>query len=165
MSDVLNLALAIKSASDAGEIEGFAAVYGNVDTQGDRIEKGAFTADAGKEIPLLWQHKADQVVGVGTLEETPEGLRLKGRLLLDTQAGREAYSRVKAGAVKGLSVGFRLLKHAWDGAVRVVQAGAVAEVSLTAFPANPAAAITAVKEENPYRVLARAARPDWNLWS
>ncbi len=156
--------LELKSLAADGTFEGWAAVYGNVDNQGDRIQPGTFAADAGKDIPILWSHKRDEVVGVGTLEDTAEGVRIKGRLLLDTQAGREAYSRLKAGAARGLSVGFQLLKHFLDGAVRVITSGAIREVSLTAFPANPAALVTSVKAENPYRVLRRTLRPDWNLW-
>lgn len=117
----------------------------------------------GKDVPILWSHKRDEVVGVGTLQESPDGLKVKGRLLLDTQAGREAYARLKAGAARGLSVGFRLLQHVFDGAVRVIQRGSIAEISLTPFPANPGALVTAVKssagEGNPAaRWLAKALR-------
>lgn len=149
----LDSELVLKSIDDTtGEFEGFAAVYGNVDTQGDRIEPGAFAADDGKEIPVLWNHRGDPV-GVGTLHDSPEGMKLKGRMLLDTVAGREAYTRMKSGAARGLSVGFKLLDAA-KGAVRRILAGAIAEVSLTPFPANPAALVTAVKSEpNPYREL------------
>ena len=146
--------LVLKSFDDAtGEFEGMAAVYSNVDTQGDRIEPGAFKADDGREVPLLWNHKRDEVIGVGMLEETPEGMKLKGRLLLDTTAGREAYARLKAGAARGLSVGFALV-DAVKGAVRRILSGAIREVSLTPFPANPLATVTAFKSEpNPYAEL------------
>ena len=141
--------LEVKSVADDGTFEGLAAVYGNIDNQNDRIQPGAFAADAGREIPLLWAHKRDEVIGVGTLEESNGGLLVKGRLLLDTVAGREAYSRMKAGAARGLSVGFKLMKHAYEGAVRLIQQGSIAEVSLTPFPANPAAVVTAVKHDAP----------------
>lgn len=141
--------LVLKAFDDTtGEFWGLAAVYGNVDSQSDRIEPGAFKADDGREIPLLWSHKGDPI-GVGKLEDTPEGVKLHGRLLLDTVAGREAYSRLKAGAARGLSVGFKIV-DAIKGAVRRILAGAIQEVSLTAFPANPRALVTAVKDENPY---------------
>ena len=145
--------LEIKSLNDeTGEFEGMAAVYGNVDMQGDRIEAGAFAGDDGIEVPLLWMHKGDSI-GVGKLAHLPEGIQIKGRILLDTEAGREAYARLKAGAAKGLSVGFRLL-NSIAGAVRRITRGAIAEVSLTPFPANPNALVTAFKSEpNPYAAL------------
>ncbi len=154
MDVTLDLELKSETIGEDGAFEGLAAVYGNLDNQGDRIQSGAFAADHGREVPILWAHKRDEVAGVGKLEDSPEGLRIKGRFLLDTTAGREAYARAKAGAARGLSVGFRLLKHAMEGAVRLIQSGAVAEVSLTAFPANPAALVTAVKSE-PRNPMAR----------
>jgi hypothetical protein len=82
--------LVLKAFDDAtGEFEGMAAVYSNIDDQSDRIEPGAFKADDGKEVVLLWAHKGDPI-GVGKLEDTPEGVKLRGKLLLDTVAGREA---------------------------------------------------------------------------
>lgn len=152
------LELEIKSVAEDGTFEGWAAVYQNIDSQGDRIVPGAFSSENGKQVPLLWAHKRDEVAGVGTLEDRAEGLFIKGRLLLDTTCGREAYARLKAGAARGLSVGFELLKHAREGAVRLIQAARMVEVSLTAFPANREALVTAVKAEEgetPFKALAR----------
>jgi HK97 family phage prohead protease len=118
-----------------------------VDSQGDRIESGAFAEDNGKEVPLLWSHKRDEPVGIGRLENTPDGVLLKGKLDLDTQAGREAYSRLRKGVVKGLSIGLQLLQHVYDGAVRVIRKGTIREVSLVLFPANPEARVLAAKGE------------------
>lgn len=155
MDVTVNLQLKSDAIAEDGTFEGLAAVYGNLDNQGDRIEPGAFAADHGREVPILWAHKRDEVAGVGTLEDGPDGLRIKGRFLLDTRAGAEAYARAKAGAARGLSVGFKLLKHAMAGAVRLIQSGSVAEVSLTSFPANRLALVTAVKSESPRNAMAR----------
>ncbi len=156
--------LELKSLTEAGEFEGWAARYSNVDSQNDRIEPGAFAADDGKEIPILWNHKQDVVAGVGTLQERPEGLYLKGRLLLDTTEGRDVYARLRAGAAKGLSVGFRLLEKAAEGALRLILRGSVAEVSVTTFPANPAALVTAVKAKpGPCESIHRLLAPELYL--
>jgi len=156
--------LELKSLTDAGEFEGWAAVYSNVDSQNDRIEPGAFSGDHGREIPILWAHKRDAVAGVGTLEERPEGLYLKGRLLLDTTDGRDAYSRLKAGAAKGLSVGFKLLEKAAEGALRLILRGSVAEVSLTPFPSNPSALVTGWKAKpGPCESLHRIIAPEFYI--
>ena len=152
----LDTPLELKSLDEAtGEFEGLAAVYGNVDSQGDRIEPGAFAADDGIEVPILWNHKSDVPIGVGKLTNTPAGVVIKGRLLLDTEGGREAYARLKAGAAKGLSVGFAI-SAAVAGAVRRIVSGAIKEVSITPWPANPAALVTAVKATpNPYAALTK----------
>lgn len=145
--DSKDITLEIKGVSEDGTFEGVASVYGNVDSQGDRIEAGAFSEDHGKEVPLLWSHKRDEPIGIGRLENSPAGVLVKGQLDLDTTAGREAYSRLKKGIVKGLSIGLQLVQHAYDGAVRVIRKGAIREVSLVLFPANPDARVLAVKEQ------------------
>ena len=108
--ETLNQTLTIKSLAEDGSFEGLAAAYGNVDHHGDRIEAGTFKAAEGEQIPLLFAHKTDQPIGYATVTETPQGLLVRGKLLLDTVAGSEAYSRLKAGVLKALSVGFQLPK-------------------------------------------------------
>ncbi|MBY0373046.1 MAG: HK97 family phage prohead protease [Bryobacteraceae bacterium] len=158
--------LAAEINGEQGTFEGLGAVYSNLDRQGDVIEPGAFADDDGREVPILMAHKADAVLGVAKLAHTPEGVRVFGRLLLDTEAGREAWSRLKARAVAGLSAGFRLLvPPRVENGVRRILKGEIAEISLTPFPANPRALVHATKQgENPYAALDRAVRPDWNLW-
>lgn len=155
--DNKELVLELKGTlADDGTFEGIASVYGNVDSQGDRIEAGAFAEQDGARVPLLWSHKRDEPVGIGTLEDSPAGVLIKGKLDLDTEAGREAYSRVKKGIVRGLSIGLQLIQHAYDGAVRVIRKGAIREVSLVLFPANPEARVLAVKQgESPAAELLR----------
>lgn len=139
--------LELKSLAEDGTFEGLAAAYGNVDSQGDRIEPGAFKSAEGQQVPLLFAHKTDEPVGVGTVTETPQGLWVKGKLLLDTIAGREAYTRLKAGVLKALSVGFQLPADGFTrkANVRVITRAVLKEISLVIFPANPLAAIAAVK--------------------
>jgi HK97 family phage prohead protease len=157
--EILNQSLTIKSLNEDGSFEGIAAAYGNVDHHGDRIEPGTFKAAEGEQIPLLFAHKTDQPIGFATVTETPSGLLVKGKLLLDTVAGSEAYSRLKAGVLKALSVGFQLPKDGFslkDG-IRVISRAVLKEISLVVFPANPLAAVTMVKsdDEAPLSVLSR----------
>jgi HK97 family phage prohead protease len=80
---------------------------------------------------------------------------VKGKLLLDTVAGREAYTRLKAGLVKALSVGFQLPSEGFsrkDG-IRVITRAVLKEISLVIFGANALAAGAAVKEETPQSPL------------
>ena len=148
--EILNQSLTIKSLNEDGSFEGIAAAYGNVDHHGDRIEPGTFKSAEGEQIPLLFAHKTDQPIGYATVTETAQGLMVKGKLLLDTVAGSEAYSRLKNGVLKALSVGFQLPKDGFsfkDG-VRVISRAVLKEISLVVFGANSAALVSAVKSED-----------------
>lgn len=103
----------LKRAGDAGEIAGYASVFGGTDAFGDRIAPGAFSRSlaehraAGTRPLMLWQHDATKPVGVWTsLAEDERGLKVVGRLTLDSTGGRDAYALLKDGAVGGLSIGF-----------------------------------------------------------
>src|SRR5437667_12845201 len=141
----------LKTLAEDGSFEGFGSTYHNVDLQGDRILPGAFTKslqENGNEVPLLWHHK--DAIGVANLTDTPEGLMVSGKLVLAVEKAREAYALLKARAVRGLSIGYSGLKsrYASDG-VRELLEVRLAEMSLTPVPANPLAAVTAVKSAEP----------------
>lgn len=147
-------AVQIKAVSEDGTIEGYGSVFGVLDKYSDMIVKGAFAASlashksAGTMPAMLWQHDADAPIGVWTdMIEDTKGLRVKGRLCLDTAAGKEAQALLKMGAVNGLSIGFVSVKWAYDEAadVRTLTELDLWEVSLVTFPANEKARVTSVK--------------------
>ena len=135
--------------SGAGTFMGLASTY-DVDLGGDRILPGAFTktiSERGGQVPLLWSHSLDDPIGVGRLAETAKGLEINGQLLLDIQSGRDAYARIKAGVVRGLSIGFMTLKESFKSGIREISEIKLFEVSLTCLPMNENAVITAVKQQ------------------
>jgi len=100
-------------ADDQGQIEGYGSVFDTVDFGGDIIAPGAFkqSLNSGRRVKMLFQHDASSVVGVwNTMEEDAKGLRVAGRMLTTVRAGAEAYELVKAGAIDGLSIGYRTVK-------------------------------------------------------
>lgn len=141
--------LYIKALGDDGTFEGKAAVFGNVDRDGDVIERRAFNRTVknrgGEPIPVLWQHQTDMPVGAGHLSIDEVGLNIKGQFLLTTRAGRDAYEYAKAGVVKGLSIGYRSVADTYEAGRRVLKEIELYEVSLATIPANPLAQLTAVK--------------------
>lgn len=153
----LNVTLDIKEVSDEGTFEGIASVYGVVDEVGDVVEKGAFTrtikaiqSKAEPTIPILWRH--DSPIGKGTIEDTPKGLYIKGKLTLAVAQAKEALALMKDGVVRGLSIGFRsnqTQEKLDDAGVRHLHEVKLYEVSLTPFPACPGAEATKVKESEP----------------
>ena len=144
--------LEVKSEADGiGEIEGYGAFYGNVDNVNDIIENGAFSEDIGKgeNVRMLWNHDMEKVIGMWTsVTEDEKGLLVKGQINLNVEKGREAYSLVKQGAVKGLSIGYRVREDAIENGIRRIKKADLYEVSLTAFPVNEKATILSVKSEN-----------------
>lgn len=149
MTDIIEIKAAL-AVTDAGEITGTAWPFGTPDRVGDVIEKGAFTGPA--TLPMLWAHDHAQVIGVWSeIAETPAGLSVKGRLLVDDlERAREVRAMVRAGAVSGLSIGF-VTKDATRGAKgRTIKALELHEISIVAVPAHPGAQITSLKTaQNP----------------
>lgn len=133
------------TATEAGEITGLAWPFGSPDRVGDVIEKGAF--DQPTSLPMLFAHDQGQVVGVWeSISETPEGLTVKGRLLVDdVERAREVRAMIRAGAVSGLSIGFVTKAATRHAKGRNISALALHEISIVAVPAHPGAQITSLK--------------------
>ncbi len=148
----------IKQLSEKGVFVGYASVFDVVDSQSDIIQRGAFSRSItgrAQEIKLLWQHALHEPIGIiEELREDMHGLYIKGRLLMDVAKAREAYSLLKSGVVKGLSIGYSPKRYRIDSAsgVRHISDVDLWEVSLVTFPANDAAQITVVKSTLPDNV-------------
>lgn len=134
------------SVDDAGTIAGIAWPFGEPDSVGDLIERGAFHPAAA--MPILYEHDAGRVIGVWEeIAETDAGLTVKGRLFLDSvPLAREVHSLVKRAKATGLSIGFRATesKTRADGN-RTILALDLAEISIVRDPCHPAARILSVK--------------------
>jgi len=133
-----------------GEFEGYASVFDVVDQHSDIIKKGAFgLALNPKEVKLLWQHKPEEPIGwLESIQEDSRGLYVKGKLLLASSRGKEAYELLKGGAISGLSIGFDVIKQSFDHkAKRIIEEIKLWEVSLVTFPANNEARVLSVKNQ------------------
>ena len=65
---------------------------------------------------MLWQHDPAQPIGVwDEVREDERGLFVKGRILTEVERGREAVALIEAGAIDGLSIGYRTLRSVKDG--------------------------------------------------
>jgi HK97 family phage prohead protease len=130
-------------------IAGYASLFGQADQGGDIVMKGAYEASlkrlksAGTRVKLLWQHDPGQPIGVwDEVHEDGKGLFVKGRLLTETQRGREAATLIEAGAIDGLSIGYRTIKADRDAkGHRQLAELELWEVSLVTFPMLPEARI------------------------
>jgi HK97 family phage prohead protease len=104
-------------------------------------------------LPLLHHHKSDKPIGTVTFDKpTADGITFKAKIphVAEPPSLKDrvdtAWAEVKAGLVRGVSIGFRPLEHAMlkDGGVRFIETE-VLELSLVSVPANASATIATVK--------------------
>jgi HK97 family phage prohead protease len=127
---------------DGTMIEGYASLFGMRDQGGDVVQPGAYAASlkrlaaVGRGVKMLWQHDPTQPIGVWEeVREDKVGLWVKGRVLTDVEKGREAVALMAAGAIDGLSIGYRTVRSERDGkGQRLLQEIDLWEVSLVTFP-------------------------------
>ncbi len=138
------------------KVEGYASHFGERDRGGDIVAKGAYgkSLDAllskGGRVKMLWQHDPTQPIGIwDEVREDDRGLYVKGRILDDVAKGREAAALIVAGAIDGLSIGYRTVKATKDDkGRRLLNELELWEVSLVTFPMLPSARVGS-KGENP----------------
>jgi uncharacterized protein len=132
-------------------VAGYASIFGVRDHGGDVVMPGAYAnslgrlAAAGGRVRMLWQHDAAQPIGVwDEVREDDRGLWVKGRLLTEVARGREAAALTEAGAVDGLSIGYRTVRaEKISGGGRKLLELELWEVSLVTFPMLPVARVAA----------------------
>ena len=137
---------AIKVGDDL-TIEGYASLFGAQDRGNDTVAKGAYAVSlaSGRAVKMLWQHDPAQPIGVWSeVREDTKGLYVKGRLLNDVARAKEAAALIRAGAIDGLSIGYRTLRATkTDGGGRLLTELELWEVSLVTFPMLPSARVAA----------------------
>jgi HK97 family phage prohead protease len=160
----------VKFAEDGtaapGSFEGYGAVFGNIDSHGDVIEPGAFAkslldrARDNRALPPMYKmHGAmsgnrHEPIGVWEhMAEDTNGLHVKGRLIgLDTEQGKWTYAQLREGALKGLSIGYRVPPNgSRKGSgrpgepLRTIKAALLREVSLVDDPSNALSRVYSMK--------------------
>lgn len=156
--NLANAPFNITEIDDQGLFCGYGSIFGVRDNHNDIVMPGAFARSLRERygqsrnedhpVKLLWQHKPEEPIGVFTdMREDDTGLYVCGKLLLDVQRGKEAYSLLKSGAITGLSIGYQpvLSEYDDDTGARLLYDVDLWEVSLVTFPANESARVTAVK--------------------
>ncbi|WP_439547255.1 HK97 family phage prohead protease [Sandarakinorhabdus sp.] len=128
-------------------VAGYASVFDVADRGGDVVAPGAF-AGAAAPLPLLWQHKPEEPIGfVEALAEDGRGLRVTARIVAQGR-GAEAAALVKAGAITGLSFGYRVKAASPARTGRRLERLELVEVSLVTFPMQREARVLGWQEEN-----------------
>lgn len=166
---LLGPALEIKSVTSDGTFEGYASLFNREDLGRDVIAPGAFTESLRTRgaggVKLLYQHDPAEPIGVWqSLREDAKGLYARGRLLLSVGRAREVHALLEAGALDGLSIGFKAVSSRRDtkSSVRRISKIDLWEISIVTFPMLPEARIATLSKRlaAPY---ARSAR-EFEQW-
>jgi len=149
---------------DSRTLEGVATTPAP-DRMGDVVEPEG--AQFSLPLPLLWQHDSSKPIGhVLAAKVTPEGITVRAQITKIDEPGAlkdrldEAWQSLKAGLVRGFSIGFRAIESArikdtwsehflkWDWL----------ELSCVTIPANAEASITSIKSADQLLRAASGAR-------
>ena len=121
---------AVTEVEDGTEISGYASLFGDVDQGGDVVQPGAYASS------------------LKTLKVA--GRQIKGRILNSVEKGREAAALIAAGAIDGLSIGYRTVKASKNSkGQRLLSELELWEVSLVTFPMLPSARVGAKGDFQP----------------
>jgi len=142
-----------------GQFTAYASVFGNVDSTGDVVVKGAFTNDlarwdqSGNPIPLLFGHNmSDPDFNIGSVikaEEDDTGLLVTCQLDLENPKAKQVYRMLKGRRIDQMSFAYDVL----EGGPATVEGEDVYEirdlklyeVSVVTVGANQETEILAVK--------------------
>lgn len=135
-----------------GWFSGYATLFGRVDLGRDTVEAGAFRRSLKRRGPesvrMLFQHDPHQPIGRwAEIREDGRGLFVRGRLTPGVAKSGEVLALMRAGALDGLSIGFRTIRARKDAAtgVRRILEADLWEISVVTFPMLPEARIAGVK--------------------
>lgn len=175
VKDVALAARQVKAGPDdglgEGEFTAYASVFGNVDSYGDVVVKGAFGddlkawEDSGNPIPLLFGHNmSDPDFNIGHVKNASEddhGLLVTAQLDLENPKALQVYRMLKGRRVNQMSFAYDVLDSGSvtkDGdKVNELRALKLYEVSVVTIGANQETEVLAVKSATD-ALLAKAGR-------
>lgn len=147
---------AFEILQEEGTFQGYASVFHTLDNNGDIVMPGCFKEAVEsfqkheKSPKMLWQHDTEFPIGKWThLREDSYGLYVSGKLFLDLPKAKEAYTLMKEGELKGLSIGYNVLKSSprCGAKATMLEKVDLMEISLVTFPANHQAQILEYKKD------------------
>jgi len=134
-----------------GIVKGYGSIFGNVDSDGDIINKGAYKKtiqENGSRVKYLYQHDMDKPIGkMVYLEEDDKGLVFEAQVP-KTRLGMDVIELMKAGVITENSVGILPIQKGMNGQYRELNEVKLFEVSAVTLAANDQAMIVDVKGNN-----------------
>ena len=149
----------IDADEKSGIVKGYGSIFGNVDSDGDVINKGAYKKtinENGKRVKYLYQHDMNKPLGkMLNLDEDDKGLIFEASIP-KTRLGLDVIELMKAGVITENSVGILPIQKEMNGDYRYLNEVKLFEISAVTLAANDQAMILDVKGKvNPDKVLKR----------
>jgi HK97 family phage prohead protease len=141
-------------------ITGYGAVFGNIDSYGDIIEKGAFIKTLSERmgrIAFCYQHDIWNPIGkIEPIDEDDTGLKLTVKV---SAAEKDIQTKIKEGILKEMSIGYRTMEsksEVRDGdTVNLLTEIKLFEISLVTVAANPLAVVESMKGEEKINYISK----------
>lgn len=170
----LNISFEVKFADNAadGTFEGYGSVFNIEDYGGDVIKPGAFKATlkdwaTKSKLPKMllqhgggWGGSAEDMVPIGKwtkMSEDSVGLRVEGRLFVESERGKMIHAAMREGELDGLSIGYRAKEYTIgtkpEEPYRTIKKLDLMEVSVVLFGMNPEALVDGVKSVDDIHTL------------
>lgn len=137
--------------SQDGVFTGYASLFHQVDLGQDAVAPGAFrkslASRSASGVRMLFQHDPSLVLGTWLeLKEDSLGLHVQGQLTPRVAKADEVWALVEAGALDGLSIGFKTIKsrRSAKSGVRLLTEVDLWEISVVTFPMLPEARLGAL---------------------
>lgn len=156
-----NEGMSVKSEGSNLYIEGYGAVYGNVDSYKDIVQAGAFDAflasEDAKRVKFCYCHSMREVIGkVEEMKSDEKGLWFRVKIS-NTTLGRDVATLIEDEALTEFSIGYKTEDSIYkDDGVRLLTKLKLYEISVVSRAANPKATLTSTerKEEQPEKKTA-----------
>lgn len=134
-------------------VEGYAAIYGNIDSYNDIVQRGAFdnylnTPDV-KRCKFCFNHNINEVIGViEDIKADEKGLWFRAKVS-NTTLGRDVAELIADKALSEFSIGYKTVKSNYkDDGVRVLTELYLYEISVVSRAANPQAVVTETERKD-----------------
>ena len=138
----------IDADEKAGIVKGYGSYFGNIDSDGDIINNGAYAKsinENGNRVKYLYQHDMDKPLGkMQSLYEDDKGLVFEASIP-KTRLGMDVISLMKAGVITENSVGILPIQKEMIDGHRHINEVKLFEISAVTLAANDQAMILDVK--------------------
>ena len=141
----------IKASPQGMRFEGYASVFGGVDSYGDTIDPKAYNSTLSRKaedrpIRMRWNHYGPIIGKWLEMAADSKGLYVKGELTPGHSTAQDVYALMKHGAVDGMSIGYRVKASEELGeGRRLLKEIELIEISVVEEPADWGAKVNDVK--------------------